>query len=144
MALHLSRDDFIPLSQFEFQHWGDRAGGLYEHVRPLSPQAAQRVWRRAAELSSATWSGGGDGQSRMNLATDNWTTESVRDWLLLHESDGDCEVIACYQPGIAVQITWRVLCERWLTFFWTGGCIWPLNESWILVHDGDQFAFGMK
>lgn len=144
MAIELSENDFVPLSECQFQHWGEHTGRPWCEVRPLGEGAAERVWRRTAALSAASWAEGA-GADRLDLrGDDEWTPESVRDWLAARGPAPDHRVLVCYQPRVAVSVPWGVLCDHWLVFFWTGGCVWPQDERWVLVHDGDQFAFGRR
>jgi hypothetical protein len=77
-------------------------------------------------------------------AEESWTEQSVRDWLLAQVADREQPIVVCFQPRIAVRVPWGVLCDHWLLLFWTGGCAWPLNEAWVMVHDGDRFAVGRQ
>jgi hypothetical protein len=52
--------------------------------------------------------------------------------------------LVCFQPRVAVTLPWGLLCDHWLILLWTGGCVWPPSEEWVLVHDGDQFAFAQR
>jgi hypothetical protein len=140
MPIELAEHDFAPRSALQFQHWGERDGPPFHDLRPLSPGAAERVWRRTASMAAATWTGGAGGLDLR--AADDWTRDSVRDWLLSQVADRDEQVLACYQPTVAIALPWGTLCDHWLTFLWTGGCVWPASEAWVLVHDGDQFVFG--
>lgn len=145
MPLELTEKDFVPLAECQFQHWGDRTGPPYSHIRPLSESAAERVWRRTAALAAADWAAqsGPDTSDHLDLATcGEWDADSVKRWLLGRCADADQRVFVCYQPRVAISVPWGVLCDHWLVFFWTGGCVWPASERWILVHDGDAFAFG--
>jgi hypothetical protein len=144
----LTEKDFLPPHQCQFQHWGDRDGEPYCHVRPLSESAAERIWRRTAALAAADWATAGgprDTNHSLDLAEcGEWDALFVKNWLLSRVPDPDQPVFVCYQPKIAVSVPWRVVCDHWLVFFWTGGCVWPASEQWILVHDGDRFAFGRR
>ena len=144
MPLELTEKDFLPLAECQFQHWGDRAGTPYSHIRPLSESASERVWRRTAALAATEWAeSAADASDRLDLATcGDWDADSVKAWLLARVPDRDQDVFVCYQPRVAIRVPWDVLCDHWLVFFWTGGCVWPASERWILVHDGDAFAFG--
>jgi hypothetical protein len=143
MAIELSDEDFVPLEQCEFQHWGERSGPPFCHMRALSPDAAERVWRKTAETAGAAWDGGADRQLDLT-ATGDWSEASVRDWLLSRGGDRSEQVLVCFQPHVAVALEWGTLCDHWLLVLWTGGCVWPRSGQWVLVHDGDRFAFGRK
>ena len=142
MTIELVETDFLPLDQCEFQHWGERTGPPFCHMRALAGDAAERVWRRTADTASAAWDGA-DEQLDLTAAGD-WSESSVRAWLLARGGDRDEQVIACFQPRVAVSLPWGVLCDHWLLVLWTGGCVWPRSGHWLLVHDGDRFAFGRK
>jgi len=148
MAITLSNSDFVPLEAFEFQHWGDRDPGRppFDAVRPLSADAARRVFARASRLGSETWDDADDALCRLDLRADEgWSPPMVREWLLARVGARDVPVIACFQPTTAVVVPWGVLCDHWMQLLWTGGCVWPVeHEAWVLVHDGDQFAFGHR
>src|SRR4051812_50126526 len=100
MAIELSENDFVPLSQCEFQHWGERSGPPFCHMRALAPDAAQRVWCRTAEAAAAAWEGG-DQQLDLTSAGD-WAESSVRDRLLPPAADRDPPVLVCLPPPAAV------------------------------------------
>ena len=142
MTIELVETDFLPLDQCEFQHWGERTGPPFCHMRALAGDAAERVWRRTAETAAAAWDGA-DEQLDLTAASD-WSESSVRSWLLSRGGDRDEQVIACFQPRVAVSLPWGVLCDHWLLVLWTGGCVWPRSGRWVLVHDGDRFAFGQR
>jgi len=152
MAIELTEKDFVPLEQCQFQHWGDRTGAPFDQIRPLGDAAAERVWARAAALSSATWSEAAPGGDQIDLGSVDGDEKTVKRhvaaWLRRREaSDGpgpDQPVILCYQPRVAVVVPWAIVCEHWLIFFWTPACAWPTSEQWVLVHDGDRFAFGRR
>src|SRR5687767_10625392 len=55
MTIELTDKDFVPLAQCEFQHWGEHSGPPFCHMRALSPDAAERVWRKTAETCGAEW-----------------------------------------------------------------------------------------
>jgi hypothetical protein len=137
MPPELTERDFLPQAECRFQHWGDRDGEPFCHIRPLSEAAAERLWRRAAVLLDTQRSG-----IFLDLAEcGEWDVDSVKGWLLDRFPDRDEPVFVCYQPRVAVRVPWGVLCDHWLTFFWTAGCVSPADERWSLVHDGDRFAF---
>ena len=150
MPFELTPKDFVPLDQCEFQHWGERSGAPFDEIRPLCDAAAERVWARTAALSAGTWSAAGPGADLIDLASMDWDEETVKRhvslWLRRRDAGGseDREVILCYQPRVAVVVPWRVVCDHWLVFFWTPACAWPASEEWVLVHDGDRFAFGRR
>jgi len=154
MGITLSEADFRPIAGYEFQHWGERsAQPPYAAIRPLTPVAAERVWRRAAQLGTTPWAdvtaGAGDaapGAGRLDLQRPDadWDERTVRRWLLDRVPDRDLQVIVCYQPTVAIAVPWGLLCDHWLVLLWTGGCVWPPSEAWVLVHDGDQFAFASR
>jgi hypothetical protein len=148
MGITLSEGDFRPIAGYEFQHWGERTGQPYAAIRPLTPAAAERVWRRAVELGGVPWADGGTdaGAGRLDLQRPDaeWDDRTVCRWLLERVPDRDLEVLVCYQPQVAVAVPWGLLCEHWLLLLWTGGCVWPPDEAWVLVHDGDQFAFAAR
>lgn len=143
MPIDLSDKDFIPLAQCEFQHWGERSGPPFCHMRALSPEAAERVWRRTAHTCGAQWADGDDEQLDLSAPGD-WSESSVREWLLSRVGDRDEQVLVCFQPRVAVALAWGMLCDHWLLVLWTGGCVWPRSGDWVLVHDGDRFAFGRR
>jgi hypothetical protein len=154
--LELCEHDYLPLAECTFQHWGEREGEPFSHLRPLTPDAAERVWRRTSAMAAQEWAaceagGGGDvggiaGRSAMLdlRVEESWTEATVRQWLLEQVADREQPIVVCYQPAIAVRVPWGVLCDHWLLLFWTGGCAWPLNEAWVMVHDGDRFAVGRR
>ena len=144
--LQLREQDYLPLAECAFQHWGEREGEPFTHLRPLTPDAAERVWRRTSVMAARQWAESADDAAGvLDLRTaDDWDTESVRDWLLTQVADREAPVVVCYQPRIAVQLPWGVACEHWLQFFWTSGCAFPISEDWVMVHDGDRFAVGRK
>ncbi len=148
MAFPLSDTDFVPLDQCQFQRWGERGGPPFSEIRPLGEAAAERVWARAVALSSAAWARDGADADEIDLASVDGDEDAVKRrvaaWLRRRDAGGrpDEPVILCYQPRVAVVVPWRVVCDHWLVFFWTPGCAWPVSEDWVLVHDGDRFAFG--
>jgi hypothetical protein len=142
MSIDLIETDFVPLAQCEFQHWGQRDGPPFCHMRALAPGAAERVWRRTAETASTAWDGA-DEQLDLTTAGD-WSEASIRQWLLARAGERDEQVLVCFQPRVAVSLPWGVLCDHWLLVLWTGGCVWPRSGRWVLVHDGDRFAFGRR
>ena len=142
MAIELTDKDFVPLAHCEFQHWGERSGPPFSHMRGLSGDAAERVWRKTAETAASAWDGADE---QLDLtATGDWSEASVREWLLARCGDRDEQVLVCFQPRVAVVLSWGVLCDHWLLVLWTGGCVWPCSGRWVLVHDGDRFAFGRR
>jgi hypothetical protein len=144
MAIELTEHDYIPLSECEFQHWGQHSGPPYSEIRPLCAEAAQKVWRRTLAMAASAWSEASP-ESQFDLrGPAEWSETSVRDWLLSQVADRSATVLVCFQPQVAICIAWGVLCDHWLIFLWTGGCVWPASEDWVLVHDGDQFVFGRK
>ena len=143
MGIELTENDFVPLAECEFQHWGERSGPPFEAMRALSPDAAERVWRRTAETAGAAW--GGDAGEQLDLAAPgDWSEASVREWLLARGGGRDEQVVVCFQPRVAVALEWGTLCDHWLLVLWTGGCVWPRSGEWVMVHDGDRFAFGRR
>ena len=137
MAIELTETDFRPLSECQFQHWGERDGEPFCHVRPLTESAAERIWRRAGALA-----GGRKNDLCLDLAEcGEWDADFVTRWLLDRFPDRDERVFVSYQPRVAICVPWGVLCDHWLVFFWTAGCVWPAGEQWLLTHDGDRFAF---
>ena len=143
MAIDLTEKDFVPLAQCEFQHWGERSGPPFCHMRALSPDAAERVWRKTAETCGAGWADRED--EHLDLTNSGeWSETSVREWLLARGGGRDDQVLVCFQPRVAVELAWGTLCDHWLLVLWTGGCVWPRSGGWVLVHDGDRFAFGRK
>ena len=143
MAIDLTEKDFVPLAQCEFQHWGERSGPPFCHMRGLSPEAAERVWRKTAQTCGASWADGEDEQLDLSSCGE-WSEASVRQWLLSRVSDREEQVLVCFQPRVAVALTWGLLCDHWLLVLWTGGCVWPRSGRWVLIHDGDRFAFGRR
>jgi hypothetical protein len=143
MAIELTDKDFVPLAQCDFQHWGERSGPPFCHMRALSPDAAERVWRRTAQTCGTHWADGEDQQLDLSGPGD-WSETSVRDWLLSRVADREQQVLVCFQPRVAVALTWGMLCDHWLLVLWTGGCVWPRSGEWVLIHDGDRFAFGRR
>jgi hypothetical protein len=143
MAIELTDKDFVPLAQCEFQHWGERSGPPFCHMRALSPEAAERVWRRTAQTCGTNWADGEDEQLDLSGPGD-WSEGSVRDWLLSRGAGREDQVLVCFQPRVAVALTWGMLCDHWLLVLWTGGCVWPRSGEWVLIHDGDRFAFGRR
>lgn len=145
MSIELTERDYTPLAAFPFQHWDERTGPPYSLLRPLTPDAARRVWQRAVRFSGLSWSDAVAGSSnRFDLLSDqtDWDEPTVRNWLLAQVPIREQRVILCFQPEVAVCVDWGVLCDHWLKLFWTAGCAWPLSERWILLHDGNQFVFG--
>ncbi len=148
-GIDLGENDYLPLAQCAFQHWGEREGEPFTRIRPLTPDAAERVWRRTASMAAQEWAAGVNGadpgEALLDLrAIDSWTEQTVRDWLLDRVGDRDELVLVCYQPRVAIRVPWGTLCDHWLKLFWTGGCAWPLSERWVMVHDGDRFAIGRR
>ena len=144
MPIELTDADCVPPAEFQFQHWGERAGMPYCALRPLSPDAAFRVWRHTAALSQAAWENSpGDADAGLLDLRDagDWSADTVREWLLARVGDRGQSVVACFQPRVAVRVDWGVLCDHWLVLLWTGGCVWPESGGWVLLHDGDQFLF---
>ena len=144
MPLDLRECDYLPLSACEFQHWGERSGPPFDMIRPLGPDAAERVWRNTVAMAAATWTAGPGGALLDLAADDDWDEGVVRDWLLAHVPDRDLDLIVCFQPRIAVCLPWGTLCDHWLTVLWTGACAFPASGEWVLVHDGDRFALGFR
>ena len=151
MPIELTDADYAPLAELQFQHWGERARPPFSELRPLTADAALRVWQRTAALAAAGWAEAGEGEGddvhagRLDLRNEaDWSESSVREWLLARVADRDEPVIACFQPRVAVRVAWGVLCDHWLVLLWTGGCVWPASAGWVLVHDGDQFLFGKR
>lgn len=141
--MKLNPTDFVPLAEFAFQHWDRCSGEPFAHIRPLSEDTAERVWRQAQQFASAAWNEA-DELDRFDLREDGWSRDDVCAWLRARVDDPQRDVIVCFQPRVAVVLPWSVVCDHWLTVLWTGGCVWPVSPSastWILVHDGDQFAF---
>lgn len=139
----LSESDFLPLSDFAFQHWNQRSGPAFADVRPMTEDAARRMWRRTLEMCSAEWADR-DASQRFDLRSGHWQTSDVCKWLCSLGPQSDQPVIVCFQPQSAVTVPWSSLCAHWLILLWTGGCAWPPTGDWLLVHDGDQFAFASK
>lgn len=148
MAIELTHADYAPPAELQFQHWGERPGMPYSALRPLTPDAARRVWRHTAAAAAGAWADGGRRDAaaaagRFDLReVPDWSESSVRDWLLTRVADRDLPVLACFQPTVAVRLPWGVLCDHWLVLLWTGGCVWPVTGDWVLIHDGDLFEFG--
>jgi hypothetical protein len=142
MTIDLTDTDFVPLAQCEFQHWGERSGPPFADMVALAGDAAERVWRRTAEAAAAAWDGAEE-QLDLTSAAD-WSESSVAEWLRSRGGEPTEQVIACFQPRVAVALPWGMLCNHWLRVLWTGGCVWPRSGRWLLVHDGDRFAFGRK
>ena len=143
MTIDLSENDFVPIEQCEFQHWGERTGPPFCDMRALSPEAAERVWRRTAQTCAADWADRAGEHLDLTGAGD-WSEATVREWLLARAGGRDEPVIVCFQPRVAVEVPWGTLCDHWLRVLWTGGCVWPRTGDWVLVHDGDRFAFGRR
>jgi hypothetical protein len=141
MTIDLAETDFLPLSQCEFQHWGERSGPPFAQMAARAPDAAERVWRRTAQAAAAAWDGA---EEQLDLTATDWSESTVSEWLRARGGEPAEQVIACFQPRVAVALPWRVLCDHWLLVLWTGGCVWPRSGQWVLVHDGDRFAFGRK
>src|SRR4051794_40779898 len=53
----LAERDYRPLAGYPFQRWGERTGRPFAAVRPLTADAARRVWRRAMLLNGADFDG---------------------------------------------------------------------------------------
>jgi hypothetical protein len=144
-GIELTDADCAPPAELQFQHWGGRAGMPFCALRPLTAEAAMRVWRHTAAMSSAAWRQGPDPAADAGLldlrGAEEWSEASVREWLLARVPDREQPVVACFQPRVAVRVPWGVLCDHWLVLLWTGGCVWPETGDWVLVHDGDQFLF---
>ena len=137
MPVELTETDFLPRAECQFQHWGERDGEPFCHIRPLSEAAAERLWYRRGNVTALRRN-----QVDLNLAEcGDWDADFVTRWLLDRCPDRAERVFVCYQPRVAVSVPWGVLCDHWLTFFWTAGCVWPADERWSLVHDGDRFTF---
>ena len=134
-AVELTEADFVPQAECRFQHWGEREGEPYCFIRPLGERAAERVWARLNVPRGAS-------SDVLDLAAlDDWDAAQVTRWLLDRSADRDRHVLLCYQPRVVVSVPWRVVCEHWLIFFWTGACAFAADGSWVLVHDGDRFEF---
>src|SRR5688500_3725056 len=112
MPIQLADADFLPLSECDFQHWGERSGMPYCEIRPLGPGAARRVWQRTVAMAALAWSDeeAGDDSARLDLrGTDDWDEPAVTRWMRGHVTNPDEPVIVCYQPGVAVMVPWGVL-----------------------------------
>jgi hypothetical protein len=143
--LQLREQDYLPLAECAFQHWGQREGEPFTHLRPLTPDAAQRVWHRTSAMAAREWADSADADAVLDLrALDDWSNDSVRDWLLGQVGNREQAIVVCYQPKVAVHVPWGVACDHWLKLFWTSGCAFPLSEEWVMVHDGDRFAVGKR
>ena len=143
MDLDLRETDFVPLSECQFQHWGERDGPPFSDIRPLSESAAERVWARVSPLAAAVSSDAVDDGRALDLAArDDWDASTVCRWLRSLVSDGDERVLICYQPRVVVSVPWDTACAHWLVFFWTAACVYAPRGTWVLAHDGDRFAFG--
>ena len=147
MLQELTEKDFVPLADCQFQHWGDRAGPPYSHIRPLSESSAERLWARAGAFAGATQdsSDSVDAADRLDLSLlDDWDAAQVTRWLSSRVPDVGQRVLVCYQPKVAVSVPWGAVCEHWLVFFWTGAWVLGPDGDWTLVHDGDRFVFDRK
>ena len=143
MPPELTEADFVPLAQCQFQHWGERVGPPYSHIRPLGEPAAERVWAGVSPLAASLASNVADRSHVLDLSeSDDWDPSTVTSWLLSRASDPQERVLVCYQPRVVVSVPWDAVCNHWLVFFWTGACVYAPREKWALVHDGDRFTFG--
>jgi hypothetical protein len=143
--LQLREQDYLPLADCAFQHWGEREGEPFTHLRPLTPDASERAWQRTSAMTARQWAESAADDAVLDLQIlDEWNPESVRDWLLSQIADRDQAIVVCYQPRVAIRVPWGVACDHWLHFFWTSGCAFPLSEEWVMVHDGDRFAVGRR
>ena len=87
MLPDLTEKDFVPLADFEFQHWCDRAGAPYSSIRPLSEAAAERVWARVASVRA-------EESEALDLgALDDWDASLVKRWLLSCDGNADRHVL---------------------------------------------------
>ena len=137
MLPELTENDFVPLAQFQFQHWCDRCGPPYSFIRPLREAAAERVWARVASARAEE-----SGSEALDLgALDDWDASLVKRWLLSRDSDAGRHVLLCYQPRVVVSVPWGIVCEHWLVFFWTAARACADDGAWVLTHDGDRFEF---
>ena len=143
MGIVLTEKDYQPLATYTFQHWNERTGPAFCNMRPLTEDAARRVWQRACVMTQAAWADG-EGNHRFDLQNSDWDGPRVRDWLLACVPERDHRVIVCFQPQSAISVPWGDLCDHWLLLLWTGGCAWPADERWVMVHDGEQFVFGKR
>src|SRR5215217_1220051 len=100
MGWELTEKDYVPLAECQFQHWGERCGAPYSHIRPLSAAAAERVWRRTAALAATGWAEADAGDcDRLDLAAcGDWDASTVRQWMLSRCVDRNQTVFVCYQP----------------------------------------------
>ena len=96
-------------------------------------------------MAARQWAESASDDAVLDLrALDDWSPDSVRDWLLTQFAHRDQPIVVCYQPRVAVRLPWGIACDHWLQFFWTSGCAFPLSEEWVMVHDGDRFAVGRR
>src|SRR5688500_3769730 len=58
--LQLREQDYLPLAECAFQHWGEREGEPFTHLRPLTPDAAERIWRRTSVMAARQWAESAD------------------------------------------------------------------------------------
>ena len=148
MTCVLTESDYRPIEGYPFQRWGERTGRPFRDIRPLSEAAAARVWKRTLRIHAADWDGPipHDAYPRrraLDLSGADWTEESVRGWLMDTVPAADDEpVLVSYAPQWAVTVDWSVLCEYWLTFFWTAAAVRVPDERWVLYQADDRLAFG--
>jgi hypothetical protein len=149
MGIVLSEKDFRPIRGYPFQRWGERTGRPFCDIRPLSGDAARRLWQTVQRVNHAEWDGSLPSelfpqQAHMNLRdhAQEWDEQSVRRWLLEHEPRREREVLVSYGPHWAVSVDWGTFCDHWLVFLWVPACVWPTSEGWVLRYADEQLVFG--
>ena len=147
----LVEKDYRPIAGYPFQRWGERDGRPFCDIRPLSPDAARRAWRRTVLLNGAEWDGSLPTdwyarQDELDLRDPvvPWDEASVRDWLAARGVNRNERVLACYGPEWVIEIDWATFYDHWLTFLWVDACAWPTSEAWFLRYAGERFVFGRK
>ena len=147
----LSDRDYRPLAGYPFQRWGERTGRPWHDVRPLTADAARRVWRRALLLMGIEFDGPLPAdrfprQDALDLRdpASPWDESTVRDWLLARSVDPGAPVLACYGPEWAVEVAWADFCDFWLTFLWVDACAFPASEAWFVRSSGERFVAGRR
>jgi hypothetical protein len=75
--LELHEKDYLPLADCAFQHWGEREREPFTHLRPLTPDASERAWRRTSAMAARQWAESADGNDVLDLRLlDDWSEAS--------------------------------------------------------------------
>ena len=151
--IELTDTDFQPLEQFRLKwrwtdpKWNQLPEDALSQIRPLTKEKAQEFWQRNHGYIDA--SGLSDKMFESVLRFDaRWEIQKVCDWLLQQVSDRGLLVIASWESGVAVLVSWDVFCDYWNDFCYPSGddvLVWPLSGEWAMFwYHEEMFFFGRR